>query len=147
MESEYASSLAAQILRIPFTCAPQHYKGELPERSNVPIFNDAALKAMLGAFVTDDKDMSSPYVSPLLGKPEALKNLPPTYIDACAADPLCVPGVAYGKLLEDNGVPVKAFVLEGMPHGSYVLFPDLPSSRTAWDACVAGTTWALNGGK
>lgn len=147
VESEYASSLAAQILRIPFVCDPQHYKGDLPDRATVPIFNDAALTAMLSAFVPEDKDRTSPYVSPLIAPPELLKKLPPTYIDACAADPLCVPAVAYGKVLEESGVPVKAFVLEGMPHGSYVLFPDLPSSRSAWDACVEGTKWALNGGK
>lgn len=86
-------------------------------------------------------------LSPLLASPSSIKKLPPTYIDVCSADPLAVPGLAYGKLLEDNGVPVKVFVLEGMPHGSYVLFPDLPSSRVAWDSCVEATRWALNRGK
>ena len=102
---------------------------------------------MLSAFVPDPKDRTSPYVSPLLADPQTLKKLPPTYIDACAADPLCVPTLAYGKVLEEAGVKVKAFVLEGMPHGSYVLFPDLPSSRVAWNACVEGTKWALKGGR
>jgi acetyl esterase len=102
---------------------------------------------MLGAYVPNQEDRKTHYVSPLLAEPELIKKLPPTYIDVCSADPLAILGIAYGKLLEDCGVPVKLFVLEGMPHGSYVLFPDLPSSRTAWDSCVEGTKWALNGGK
>ena len=142
-----ASSLAAQVLRIPFACDPQHYKGDLPARTTVPIFTDLALKLMLDVFVPNQADRTSPYCSVLLAKSELLKKLPPTYIDVCHADPLCVPAIAYGKALEDQGVPVKCFVLEGMPHGSFVLFPDLPSSRTAWDSCVAGTKWALAGGK
>jgi acetyl esterase/lipase len=147
VESEYASNLAAQVLRIPFTCDPKLYPGELPERATVPIFNDTALKLMLNAFVPNVEDRKSAYVSPLLAKPELIRKLPPTYIDVDGADPLGVPGIAYGKLLEDNNVHVKVFALEGMPHGSYVLFPVLPSSRVAWASCVGGTRWALSGGK
>jgi acetyl esterase len=102
---------------------------------------------MLDQFVPSTSDRTLPYVSPYLAKRELLAKLPPTYIDVDAADPMCVPAVAYGKVLEDAGVPVKVFGLEGMPHGSYVLFPGLPSSRAAWDACVEGTKWALDGGK
>jgi acetyl esterase/lipase len=92
-------------------------------------------------------DRSSIYVSPLLAPPNLLRKLPPAYVDACSADPLFAGGVDYAKKLEENGVPVKLFILDGMPHGSYILFPDMPSSKVAHEACMVGTTWALNGGK
>jgi acetyl esterase/lipase len=69
--------------------------------------------------------------------------LPPTYIDVCSADPLAAGGIAYAKKLDDIGVPVKLFVLDGMPHGSYIVFPGLASSDAAHEACMAGTKWAL----
>jgi acetyl esterase/lipase len=94
VKSKYSSLFAVQILRVPFTCDPQHYPSELPERANVPIFNDAALAAMLGAFVPNKSDRTTHFVSPLLAKPELIKELPPTYIDVCSADPLCVPAIA-----------------------------------------------------
>ena len=59
----------------------------------------------------------NPDVSPLLADPELLRKLPPTYMDVCTEDPLYDGGVAYAKKLEDLGVPVKLFILLGMPHG------------------------------
>ncbi|KIW06143.1 uncharacterized protein PV09_03305 [Verruconis gallopava] len=111
-ESAYGLRFAAQILPIPFVCDPLQFKGELPERSKVPIFNDAALATMLGVFAPDPATRSSCCLSPLLTKSDFLKKLPQMYIDVCTADPLCVPANAYGGVLEDHGVPVKIFALE-----------------------------------
>ena len=85
----------------------------------------------------------SPFVSPLLANDNLLQKLPPTYVDVCSADPLAAGGIAYAKKLEESGIPVKLFILDGMPHGSYILFPDLPSSEAAHAACMKGTEWAL----
>ena len=48
-DSGKASSLAAQILRIPLTCHPSYFPGEKPApKEDVPIFNDSATHHMLG---------------------------------------------------------------------------------------------------
>jgi acetyl esterase/lipase len=125
------------------TCHPEVFPGTLPERENVPVFNDSATLSMMNSFVPNEADRRSPLVSPLLADPALIKKLAPAYIDVCSADPLYTGGVAYAKKLEENGVAVKLFILEGMPHGSYILFPDLPSSQTAHTACMQGTEWAL----
>jgi acetyl esterase/lipase len=111
--------------------------------SQLTTFNRTQLRK-LGTFVPNEADRTSPFASPLLASPELLRKLPPTYIDACSADPLYDGAVAYGKKLEESGVPVKLFVLDGMPHGSYILFPDLESSQAAHVHCMEGTKWALN---
>jgi acetyl esterase/lipase len=126
------------------TCHPQMFPGKLPERENVPIFNDTAGSIMLHTFVPNAADRTSLWLSPLLMDAATLQKLPPTYIDVCSADPFCIGGIAYAKRIEGLGVPVKLYVLKGMPHGSYILFPDLPSSQAAHTACMAGTEWALN---
>ncbi len=68
-------------------------------------------------FVTSTDDRLSPLVSPLLAPEEILKKLPPTYIDVCSEDPLAPGGIMYAKKLEGCGVPVRLFILQGMPHG------------------------------
>ena len=83
----------------------------------------------------------------MLANDSLLQKLPPTYIDVCSADPLAAGGIAYAKKLEESGIPVKLFVFDEMPHGSYILFPDLPSSEAAHTACVEGTKWALKQGR
>lgn len=82
--------------------------------------------------------------SPLLVPDSLIRRLPPSYIDVCSADPLFTGGVEYAKKLEENGVPVRSYVLEGMPHGSYILFPLLPSSVIAHDHFLKGLEWALS---
>ncbi|KAF2101754.1 hypothetical protein NA57DRAFT_73191 [Rhizodiscina lignyota] len=142
-EAETGFALAAQVLRIPATCHPQVFPGVLPRRQDVPVFNDSAASSMFDSFVPNKDDRTSPLVSPLLANPDHIRKLPPTYIDACSVDPLVDGGIAYAKKLEDNDVPVKLFILEGMPHGSFILFPELDSSKAARSACMQGTLWAL----
>ncbi|CAK7197609.1 hypothetical protein SEUCBS139899_000257 [Sporothrix eucalyptigena] len=142
-ESDKPEALAAQILRIPLTCHPLAFPGKLPERTTVPVYNDHAAVSMFSEYAPNKEDWTAPLVSPLLAPDELLRKLPPTYIDACSEDPLYDGGAAYGKRLDDLGVPVKLFVLQGMPHGSYYLFPELPSSKIANKAVVEGTEWAL----
>ncbi|CAK7225969.1 hypothetical protein SBRCBS47491_006068 [Sporothrix bragantina] len=143
-ESDKPEALAAQILRIPLTCHPLAYPGKLPERTTVPVYNDHAAVSMFSEYAPNKADWTNPLVSPLLAPDEMLRKLPPTFIDACSEDPLYDGGAAYGKRLEEVGVPVKLFVLEGMPHGSYYLFPELPSSKMANKVVVEETEWALS---
>ncbi|KAF2432485.1 Alpha/beta hydrolase fold-3, partial [Tothia fuscella] len=116
-DSGKASTIAAQVLRIPLTCHPSVWPGEKPPpKKNMPILEDSTAIAMINAFITQEKDRGNYLVSPLLASAELLRQLPPTYIDVCSADPLAAGGIAYAKKLEDHGVPVKLFVLDGMPH-------------------------------
>ncbi|EPE04924.1 rhamnolipids biosynthesis 3-oxoacyl [Ophiostoma piceae UAMH 11346] len=144
VQSDNPTALAAQVLRIPCTCHPEAIPGPPPpKRANVPIFNDGAYLTMFNTYAKVEH-AKNPDVSPLLADPELLKKLPPTYIDVCTEDPLYDGGVAYAKKLEDLGVPVKLFVLLGMPHGSFVLFQDLPSSIAINKALLEGVEWALS---
>jgi acetyl esterase len=107
-------------------------------------YNGKANEQIQDSFIANEKDRTGHLVSPLLASSDLLRKLPPTYIDVCSADPLAAGGIAYAKKLEDHGVPVKLFVIDGMPHGSYILFPGLESSDVAHTACMVGTQWALN---
>ncbi|KAL1899789.1 carboxylic ester hydrolase activity protein [Sporothrix stenoceras] len=142
-ETDVADALAAQILRIPLTCHPLAFPGTLPVRTTVPVYNDHAVVSMFSEYAPNKQDWTNPLVSPLLASDDLLKRLPPTYIDACSEDPLYDGGVAFAERLDKVGVPVKLFVLEGMPHGSYYLFPELTSSKAANKAVIEGTDWAL----
>lgn len=142
-ETDVADALAAQILRIPLTCHPLAYPGTLPVRKTVPVYNDHAAVSMFSEYAPNKQDWTNPLVSPLLASDEVLKKLPPTYIDACSEDPLYDGGVAYAERLDKVGVPVKLLVLQGMPHGSYYLFPELPSSKAVNKAVIDGTERAL----
>lgn len=70
-------------------------------------------------------------MSPLLAPPELLHKLPPAYVEVCSADPLGPEGAAYAKKLEESGVLVKLFVLEGIPHGGHMLFVHAEFSKAA----------------
>lgn len=95
------------------------------------------------SYAPDTDSWRSYLLSPLLASDEVIGKLPPSYIDVCSMDPCATGGKAYANKLAANGVPTRLAILEGMPHGSYVLYPGLSSSREAHREFINGVKWAL----
>ncbi|MCA9041583.1 MAG: alpha/beta hydrolase [Planctomycetaceae bacterium] len=68
-------------------------------------------------YVPEELDRHDPLVSPL--RADDLKDLPPAYILTCEFDPLRDEGIAYGRKLQEQGVPVQFVHCPGMIHGFF----------------------------
>lgn len=67
-------------------------------------------------YTTDPAERAQIYASPLNATLEQLKNLPPALIQVAEADVLRDEGEAYGRKLDDAGVPVTTTRYNGMIH-------------------------------
>ncbi|MEZ6049262.1 MAG: alpha/beta hydrolase [Planctomycetaceae bacterium] len=68
-------------------------------------------------YVPEELDRLDPLVSPL--RADDLENLPPAYLLTCEYDPLLDEGIAYGRKLQEQGVPVRFDHCPGMIHGFF----------------------------
>jgi len=82
-------------------------------------------KSYLGA----DGDGTHPYASPI--RATDLSGLPPALVITAEYDPLRDEGEAYGRRLEEAGVPVTIHRYDGMFHGFFSLGALLPAAREA----------------
>ncbi|KAH6985122.1 Alpha/Beta hydrolase protein [Ilyonectria destructans] len=115
-------SFCGQILRIPLVVHPKAQPADFDfssyeENANAPLLPSASVTQFLNYYNPPPEDI---LVSPLLTKD--LSGLPPVYIQIAGADPLRDDGFAYAEKLQQAGVPVKADVYPGLPHG----FMNLP---------------------
>lgn len=76
----------------------------------------AVMKWMYDAYTTDPKERNEPYNAPLKATVEQLKGLPPTLIQVAENDILRDEGEAYGRKLDEAGVPVTLVRYDGMIH-------------------------------
>lgn len=81
------------------------------------------MKWMYDAYTKDEAERKSIYISPLNATPEQLKGLPPTLIQVAEADILRDEGEAYGRKLDDAGVPTTTIRYNGMIHDFGLLNP------------------------
>ena len=90
------------------------------------------LMKMVRSYYTsgDRKLWSHPYVSPLAGGVETLKDLPPTYVYLPQFDPLFSEGHRFSKMLEEAGVPVRLKIYARIVHG----FLNMPFLKESHDA-------------
>ena len=83
-------------------------------------------------YLAGDRELRRhPDVSPLLS-PD-VSNAPPALIYTAAFDPLRDEGEAYGKRLEESGVPVELHEIAGLPHGFLQLTRGVASADRAVD--------------
>ncbi|QDU80170.1 Carboxylesterase NlhH [Polystyrenella longa] len=68
-------------------------------------------------YVPEELDRHDPLVSPL--RTDELKGLPPAYLLTCEFDPLRDEGIAYGRKLQEQAVPVQFVHCSGMIHGFF----------------------------
>ena len=87
----------------------------------------AGMRDLISDYLGDLNVASEPYASPLLA-PD-LSGLPPALIMTCEYDPLCDDGEAYGRRLQEAGVPATVRCWPGMIHGAGAMTAILPSAR------------------
>ncbi|MBP4138374.1 alpha/beta hydrolase [Flavobacterium sp. P7388] len=83
----------------------------------------ATMKWMWDMYLTKPEDRKQKYVSPINASLEELKGLPPALIQVAENDILYDEGVAYGRKLDEAGVPTTITVYKGMIHDYGMLNP------------------------
>ena len=76
----------------------------------------SVMKWMWDQYTTDEEARKSRYASPLQATVEQLRGLPPTLIQLAENDILRDEGEAYGRKLDEAGVPVTCIRYNGMIH-------------------------------
>ena len=74
-----------------------------------------SMKKYLQMYVKDVESAQTAYLSPI--ESEELSGLPDTYIEVAEYDCLRDEGIAYGELLQQNGVKVEIHETFGAMHG------------------------------
>ncbi|HYF45892.1 MAG TPA: alpha/beta hydrolase, partial [Acidimicrobiales bacterium] len=93
-------------------------------------------------YLTSPDQAEEPYASPI--KATDLSGLPPAYIITAEFDPLRDEGEAYGKRLEEAGVPVTVARSAGMFHGFFNLGGALDEAKRANEEAFRALREALS---
>lgn len=93
----------------------------------------ATMKWMWDMYIPNPKDRKHRYVSPFNATEEELKDLPPALIQIAENDILHDEAVAYGRKLDQAGVPTTVTVYKGFIHDFGMLNPlsDIPGVQVA----------------
>jgi acetyl esterase len=110
----------------------------IAENAEGPLLSSAAMAWFIGHYLRNEADKTDALASPLLAAD--LSGLPPAYILTAECDPLRDEGEAYGRKLEQAGVPVEVRRYAGMPHGFFSFGAALNVSKEA----MAETTTRLS---
>ncbi|MEL7588154.1 MAG: alpha/beta hydrolase [Prolixibacteraceae bacterium] len=89
---------------------------------------------MFDLYTTDSDERKEIYLSPLQATLEELKGLPPALIQVAENDILRDEGEAYGRKLDEAGVPVTLVRYDGMIHDFGLLnaLAELPATKSAF---------------
>jgi len=100
---------------------------------------------MWDMYIPNPEDRKQKYVSPINASLEELKGLPPALIQVAENDILYDEGVAYGRKLDEAGVPTTLTVYKGMIHDYGMLNPlsNIPGVQDALTQAAAVLREAL----
>ncbi|KAK5171505.1 uncharacterized protein LTR77_004650 [Saxophila tyrrhenica] len=127
---------------------PEKWKAEY--RSRFESTEDPVLKldpkSGEGVLKALKPDVASPLFSPLLH--ENLKGLPAAYFQLAGLDPLRDEGLLYERVLrEENGVPTRLDVYDGLGHMFWTNWPEMERSKGFVRDTLEGVRWLLEVGR
>lgn len=128
-----APTLVAQVLEIPVVDLTMSHPSinELGGHRALP---KQELVRAIDFYIGNDTDPTHPWVSPFYAD---LQGLPPALIMTAECDPLRDEGEAYGRRLQEAGVPAVIHRWPGMTHGSTAFSKIVPEIVEAHDREVA----------
>lgn len=94
-----------------------------------------------GHYLADDADARNPYAAPL--QADDLAGLPPALVITAEYDPLRDEGEAYGKRLQEAGVPTTVSRYDGMFHGFFGMTEMLDRAKDAVDEATVALRQAF----
>ncbi|MDZ4825103.1 MAG: alpha/beta hydrolase [Actinomycetota bacterium] len=95
-------------------------------------------------YLRDERDGADWQVSPL--RADDLSGVAPALVITAEYDPLRDQGEAYGRRLQDAGVPTEIVRIEGGFHGCFGMHDFVEPAREPWDKAIATLTGALGEG-
>jgi acetyl esterase/lipase len=131
---EDGPALAAQVLIYPPT-DPDAVTASREEFAGGPFLSVAAVEAMLGAYLVDPANRSSPLVAP--ARAQSLAGLPPALVLSAELDPTRDEAEAYGHALAAAGVDAEVRRIDGMIHGAFLMSGVVPRSLEFTTAVAA----------
>lgn len=123
-----------QLLEIPVTDLTMS-QPSIIENGDGYMLTRAAMEQYRDFYLATPADATHPYASPLLA-PD-LTRLPPALVVTAEFDPLRDEGEAYGRRLQQAGVPTTIRRMDGHIHGSIFLTKLLPSARAYREESIA----------
>jgi acetyl esterase len=121
--------IAAQLLSVPATDASDTVYPSDRTFAKGYVLTTQSIEAMMTAYLPDPSDRLHPTASPMLAPSHA--NLPPALIITAQYDPLRDEGEAYGKKLQEAGVPVEVIRYDGAIHGLMGSFDSMRDAHRA----------------
>jgi acetyl esterase/lipase len=108
-------ALVFQVLEIPVTDLTMS-QPSIDENAEGYVLTKSAMRQYTDYYLGDAGDPTDPYASPLLA--DDLTGLPPALVMTAEFDPLRDEGEAYGRRLQEAGVPTTVRRWDGQFHGS-----------------------------
>lgn len=149
-EAQHAQ-LAGIVALAPITMHPEQVPAEFrpdytayEENAEGPLINRAAMyvfNSLNGCDARKDDVYVFPALHPLL-RAGSSRELPPTYISTCGADPLRDDGTVIERALTRLGVPCRLRNYEGLPHFFWI-YPEIPTGDTFREDTVEGVSFVL----
>lgn len=115
------------------------------QNAKAPILGKVAVDLFMSAFAPDQKSE----LFNAFNWPGGHGGLPPTVFLVCGKDPLRDEALLLEKVMrEDEGIKTKLHVYGGLPHGFWMVMPQMDASKEAANDSFEGVKWLLEqGGK
>jgi acetyl esterase len=126
---EHGPAIAAQLLTVPATDASDTVYESEQLFAEGYVLTSQNVEAMIAAYLPNAANRLEPTASPLLAPSHS--NLPPALVITAQYDPLRDEGEAYGKKLQEAGVPVEMIRYDGAVHGLMGSFVSMRDAHLA----------------